>query len=72
MTQENYMALADVQEVWTEKQKPFIRQTFATKAELQDVEQKLEGPYYDEEHRSVVYPDYEDARYNPQTKGIYL
>ena len=72
MTQENYMALADVQSLWTEKQKPFIRQTYATKDELQEVEQKLEGPYYDAEHRCIVYPDYETANYNPATRGIYL
>ena len=34
MTQAKYMALADVQEIWTGKQKPFINQTFATKSEV--------------------------------------
>ena len=45
---------------------------FATKSELSTLEQKLEGPYYDAEHRCIVYPDYETANYNPATRGIYL
>lgn len=31
MTQAKYMALADVQEIWTNKQKPYIGQIFASK-----------------------------------------
>lgn len=66
MTKEKYMALADVQDIWTNQQKPWINN------QLSDLEEKLEGPYYDEEHRCIVYPDYEEAYYNPQTGGIYL
>ena len=33
MTKEKYMALADVQSLWTNTIKPFIGQTFATKDE---------------------------------------
>lgn len=36
MTKEKYMTLADVQMIWTDKQKPFINQTFATKQEVSD------------------------------------
>ena len=35
MTKEKYMALSDIQEIWTNKQKPFITQNYATKAELE-------------------------------------
>ena len=34
MTKDNYMALADIQEIWTNKQKPYIGQNYATKDEL--------------------------------------
>jgi len=33
MTKENYMALADVQTVWTNSIKPWITQNYATKQE---------------------------------------
>ena len=33
MTKENYMALADVQAVWTNSVKPWIAQNYATKQE---------------------------------------
>jgi hypothetical protein len=70
MTKENYMALADVQEIWTDKQKPYIGQTFATKSELQTLEEKMEGPIYDAEHQCIVFPDAMDAYYDPDSGGI--
>ena len=34
MTKEKYMALADVQSLWTNRIKPHISQTYATKSEV--------------------------------------
>ena len=62
--------LINVQELDYFKQKADT--VFATKSELSTLQQKLEGPYYDAEHRCIVYPDYETANYNPATRGIYL
>lgn len=70
MTQAKYMALADVQEIWTDMQKPYIGQTFATKQELQDLKEQLEGPVYDAEHRCIIIPDAMDAHYDPDSRGV--
>lgn len=44
MTKEKYMALADVQSLWSNDIKPHIYQTYATKQELQDaVEDTIDG-----------------------------
>ena len=34
MKKDKYMALADVQSIWTDKQKPWITSTYATKTEV--------------------------------------
>lgn len=34
MTKEKYMALADVQTLWTDKIKPSIQNTYATKSDV--------------------------------------
>ena len=34
MTKERYMALADIQFLWTDKQKPWITGNYATKTEV--------------------------------------
>ena len=34
MVKDRYMALADIQAVWTDKQKPWITSTYATKTEV--------------------------------------
>lgn len=39
---------------------------------IQQVVEKLEGPYYDEEHCCVVYPDYETAFYDADSRGIIV
>ena len=49
-----------------------IPSTYATKQELSTLEQKMEGPYYDEEHRCIVYPDYLNAYYDADSKGIII
>ena len=49
-----------------------IPSTYATKSELSTLEQKMEGPYLDEEHRCIVFPDYENAYYDPASKGIII
>jgi hypothetical protein len=68
MTQAKYMALADVQEIWTEKQKPFINQTFATKQELS----QLKGPVYDDTSRSVVFPTTSAITYDSQSRSVVI
>ena len=43
---------------------------YATKQELQDLEEQLEGPVYDAEHRCIILPDAMDAHDDPDSRGV--
>ena len=68
MTKDNYMALADIQEIWTNKQKPYIGQTFATKQELSE----LKGPTYNPQTRTITYPTTSAVTYDAANRKIVI
>ena len=59
-------------EVMSDGSDDFYVRDQEAQSSIVQLQQKLEGPYYDAEHRCIVYPDYETANYNPATRGIYL
>jgi hypothetical protein len=60
MTKEHYMALADIQDLWTNQQKPWIEQQF----------DEFAGPVYDEDDHGFVFPVGAAVEYDSTNHGF--
>ncbi len=60
MTKEHYMALADIQDLWTNQQKPWIEQQF----------DEFAGPVYDEVDHGFNFPSTAKITYDSTNHGF--
>lgn len=60
MAKKNYMALDDVQSIWTDKQKPWINQKF----------DEFAGPTYDEQAHGFDFPSTSKMTYDSVDHGF--
>ena len=76
MTKEKYMALADIQSLWTEAMKPWInnqkvdKTSVYTKTEVDTMFDEFAGPVYDEQEHGFDFPSTAKMTYDAVDHGF--